>query len=931
LRREARITAALDHPGIVPVYDLGEDADGRPYYVMRLVRGRSLSDAIESAATYPERLHLVRGFLAACDAVAFAHAAGVVHRDIKPDNILVGPYGETQVMDWGLARTLRDDDWDGVLTKDFRTREGAILGTPAYMSPEQATGEEVGPGVDVWALGAVLYEILAGKRAVKGPSQREMIAQILSGSRVSLRSAVPEVDSGLVEIVERALRRDPSERYPDAGAMAQALEAWFEGRRLAQPLREPPRAQRAPWVAAAAAVLVAAGIGWWVGGLGAGVEAPTPQQMVVVQDALVVQAQQATDGRDRVRAERLAADALSIGEHPGARGILAAHGLGPIPQRLSSHPVPPCLESVLDPQGDLFVCAMETSLDVTQLDGSPLWSLPIRARRVGVDPSHTRIVARNDSADRNMYLDAANGAMVTVESSNFSLLLNRGGVSLVPDRFVRLLNGPASRFPIVTARTGVMNQYVSGCSDIRLDWVLETAEEGQLLLVCADRSIVRHDASTGHETPFLPARDTDSIVWTGATDPTGRWLVLGGVEGDIELVDIAQQKRMAAFDLSTRMIRDVSVSNDGATLAAMDAAGTVWVVPAGDTDGRYRLPGRARSVGFAPDGTLWVLEADRLVSWSTPLPVARTRQATPTGTMDAAWSPHGIGLVAGDVRFMTASADPRNVRTPEQLEHVFDPGPPPELRSVAWAPDGSLLVAGHNIGLHRMTADTVEFLTTGVSDVAMLASGHTVIIGHLESNPFVLRPDGTPIEGLSIPGWSAQSVDPTSNNKYALLVGREGSGNYRLVDGDPPVLEQLPEMPGGRSAVLADDGTTLYIAKEGGVFVRQVQGAPGSETPLFATDRVGHLTLSPDGRWLLMGTVEGQIDVHSTADGALRASIDAHERRVSAMAVSPDGDRLISGSWDRTAKLWDLSVLDGERGALIAAVQARWAGLPEVE
>jgi serine/threonine protein kinase len=147
LRREARITAALDHPGIVPVYDLGEGHDGRPFYVMRLVRGGSLSEAIERSSSYLERSHLVRNLLSACEAVAFAHAAGVVHRDIKPDNILVGPYGETQVMDWGLARTLDEDDWAGV-SAPRRSRW-----TPPESSSSRSTTRPTGGCTSDWRQG----------------------------------------------------------------------------------------------------------------------------------------------------------------------------------------------------------------------------------------------------------------------------------------------------------------------------------------------------------------------------------------------------------------------------------------------------------------------------------------------------------------------------------------------------------------------------------------------------------------------------------------------------------------------------------------------------------------------------------------------------------------------------------------------------------
>src|SRR5262249_25503923 len=151
--REARITAQLEHPGIVPLYEAGRQADGTPYYVMRRVDGRQLDDAVKSAG-FEQRLALVPNLLAVCDAVAFAHARAIRHRDIKPSNILLGRFGETLLIDWGLARRLDDSGAEpGTGAGDGLTQAGAIAGTPGFMSPEQARGERVDARADVYALG----------------------------------------------------------------------------------------------------------------------------------------------------------------------------------------------------------------------------------------------------------------------------------------------------------------------------------------------------------------------------------------------------------------------------------------------------------------------------------------------------------------------------------------------------------------------------------------------------------------------------------------------------------------------------------------------------------------------------------------------------------------------------------------------------------
>jgi Protein kinase domain/WD domain, G-beta repeat len=193
--REVRITARLEHPSIVPVHDAGRDQQGRPYYIMRRIDGEPLAELVAKGAMLRDRIALVPNVLAACDAAAFAHARRVIHRDIKPANILIGRYGETLLIDWGLARALDEDD---------KLRGG----TEGYMPPEQARGERTDARGDVYALGATLHHVLAGKRDVPLPD---------------------EVPKELVTITAKATARDPAARYADAGGLAADLRAFLAG------------------------------------------------------------------------------------------------------------------------------------------------------------------------------------------------------------------------------------------------------------------------------------------------------------------------------------------------------------------------------------------------------------------------------------------------------------------------------------------------------------------------------------------------------------------------------------------------------------------------------------------------------------------------------------------------------------------------------
>jgi eukaryotic-like serine/threonine-protein kinase len=224
--REAMITARLEHPGIVPVYEAGRWPDGTPFYAMKLVSGRPLRALIAERKTVDERIGLLHHVIAVADAIAYAHGRSIIHRDLKPANVIVGDFGETVVIDWGLAKDLSDSaelprgagsPADGGLTS-----AGAILGTPTYMSPEQERGEAVDQRADVFAIGAMLWELCAVRKAPP--------ADLGQRYRMLRRAGI---ESDLVTIINKALDPDPARRYLDAGELAADLKAFKSGSRIA--------------------------------------------------------------------------------------------------------------------------------------------------------------------------------------------------------------------------------------------------------------------------------------------------------------------------------------------------------------------------------------------------------------------------------------------------------------------------------------------------------------------------------------------------------------------------------------------------------------------------------------------------------------------------------------------------------------------------
>jgi type II secretory pathway pseudopilin PulG len=229
--REARITARLEHPGIVPIHDAGRSPDGTPYYVMRRIDGRPLAELVVEKAQLAARLALIPHVLTACEAAAYAHARSIVHRDIKPTNILIGPFGESLLIDWGLAREIGETHVDAALPpSDPRlTRVGTVAGTPGFMAPEQARGESVDARADVFALGATLFYVIAGKPPYASDSATEMIGLAGAGRPPDWRAMPPQVPPDLRAIVQKAMASQSAARYADAGALAADLRQFLVG------------------------------------------------------------------------------------------------------------------------------------------------------------------------------------------------------------------------------------------------------------------------------------------------------------------------------------------------------------------------------------------------------------------------------------------------------------------------------------------------------------------------------------------------------------------------------------------------------------------------------------------------------------------------------------------------------------------------------
>jgi tetratricopeptide (TPR) repeat protein/tRNA A-37 threonylcarbamoyl transferase component Bud32 len=257
---EAKVTGQLEHPGIVPVYELARrSGDGQPFYTMRFIRGRTLAEAArdyhqkrESGQSGPlELAALLNAFVAVCNAVAYAHSRGVIHRDLKPQNVVMGDFGEVIVLDWGLAKLVgRPEEASafssvalGAEDGHAATMPGQVMGTPSYMPPEQAEGAAVTRLSDVYGLGAILYEILTGRAPFEGSETRDVLRRVVAEQPARPREVVVVTPRALEAVCLKALAKAPAERYSTVAELADEVRRFLAD--------EPVRAYREPGAARA--------------------------------------------------------------------------------------------------------------------------------------------------------------------------------------------------------------------------------------------------------------------------------------------------------------------------------------------------------------------------------------------------------------------------------------------------------------------------------------------------------------------------------------------------------------------------------------------------------------------------------------------------------------------------------------------------------
>ena len=925
---EARITGQLEHPGIVPVYELTRPTEGgQPFYTMRFIRGRTLSDAIRAyhgkrATGRPEPLEqaaLLTAFVATCNAVAYAHSRGVIHRDLKGQNVVLGDYGEVVVLDWGFAKVLgRADDPVGAEqsvpageAEPGHTMPGQVIGTPAYMAPEQAAGraDRIERRTDVYGLGAILYELLTGRPPFPGAEVGEVLRQVRESEPPRPRQVRAGVPRPLEAVCLRALAKNPEGRYASAGELAREVQRWLADEPV-EAYPEPTAARIGRWarrhqtLSAVLAVLLGSVV---VAGVVVREESARNEERVQAAEKAAV-----TEWKARIKV-----DTTTYLKHVAlADEAVTARQLARADELLER-----CEPGTRD--WEWHYLQRRTHLCLHTLRGHAPG--PAQNIRCVVYRSDGRQLASAGADGTVRIWDAKTGQQAQPVSS---LRGHAGGV------FRLAYRPPDGRY---LASTGVSDGKVRVWDMATGDEVFNCAHEHRAVLGVAyspdgrllassswDKTVRIWDANNGRPISNPLVRHSDELGVLAFRPPDGRQLAVVAYDNTVRLWEVATgQAARTPLPGATGINTIIAFSPDGRLLATAGGNNkivTVWDVTSGQEV--WYVPGHADTlpvVAFSPDGRL-------LASAGTDQAVRIWDAATGRAIRTLRGHRAMLGSVtfSPDSRQLATAGNDAIVKIWDVTDLETNTGPicvplgshPQGVRGLSFSPDNATLASAGADGTVRVWG------ATGARQPRPLPA--LAIIGSVSAWHPAIGPGVRVYEGHR---GAAAGVVYSPDGKRLVSAGEDGTVIVRsALDGRE--IFTLP-VPAGRVRCIVFGADGRRLATAGGDKTVTIWDAEtGTEIRTFHGhgDRIQSVAFRPDGRWLAAADELGTLQVWDTATGEvvctrraqpgnaterlvahLRAdpSARAEPRPAGCVVFSSDGKRLAWTGEGMTVAIWD--------------------------
>ena len=978
--REARITARLQHPAIIHVNEAGVWSGGEPFYAMTKVSGRSLDQVIAELPTLNERLSLLPNVIAVVDALAYAHSENVIHRDLKPANILVGEFGETVVIDWGLAKDLGTPGEPGQpwarQVGPGDTSAGSIVGTPAYMPPEQASGQCVDQRADVYALGAVLYHVLVGSPPYSGATAVEVLQQVLDGPCAPLRDREPGAPPDLITVVAKAMARDPADRYRSARELAQDLKRFQTGQLVAAHHYTPfqllwrwlRRRRLAVAVGAVAAILLVVGALLSISRI-----LEDKRRERLRRDALL---------EDRARTELLAghdgrALAYLVGTSRervgGALGFMMADAARPFDALLGSIAMPDRgkVAVAYSPDGKLVAAAGAGPVQIW--DGQ-------RSRRLGDAAGLTRVVAFDRRGERVVTGGDDGIARVWSLSGGPPRPLTGHTAAIVDATFSDDGERVATASADGTARVwnlAAATSVTSGCHHGPVVSVRFSPGDGRLVATASDDATACvFSASDG--ITLSPLRGHSDAVNTVRWSPDGSRVLTASADGTAQLWDPGLGKPVVKplFHEPYSGIMAAEFSSDGRRVltAGSDRTARVWRLP---DDGANDAPasatpiavlghaGGVNAAAFSSDDAsiatagqdrvarLWDAATGQLLLSFEHAGVVETLAFNPdgsrlvTGSRDGTtriWdlsnhreraylqldSPVRVVAVArdGDV---AAGRDDTRVTLAHGAVRTTLADHTGAVRAAAFSPDGRLVTASDDGNVVVWAAGRPVLRLAHdrpVRAIAISTDGERVVTacddGHLRS--WSLRAGALIGEWRHTVALAAIALSPTSD----LVVALDDDGQVIVWRGAVQLDRRKRTESAARAVAFSHDGTRLVVSGATDAQIFEVGRGAVATTAAVALDGplqdVRAVVFTGDDSRVITGGGDGLAKVWDAANGKLIGIRSAHRTAINSLAISADGDTLWAGSESGergVVRAWDIRVETRSAAALVALLHQR--------